>query len=56
MLYSFLGSALWAFAGVFAGNILTQYLGDRAIPVILLILVVSIIAVGVQQALKARKK
>lgn len=55
MLYSFLGSVLWAFAGVFAGNILTQYLGDRAIPVILLILVVSIIAVGVQQVLKARK-
>jgi membrane-associated protein len=56
MLYSFLGSVLWAFAGVFAGNILTQYLGDKAIPVILLILVISIIAVGVQQVLKARKK
>lgn len=55
MLYSFLGSVLWAFAGVFVGNILTQYLGDRAIPVILAVLVISIIAVGMQQ-LRKRKR
>lgn len=55
MFYSFLGSFLWAFAGVFAGNILTKYLGNNAVVVILGILVVSIIIILIRQKIKNRK-
>ena len=55
MLYSFLGSILWSFAGVFAGNILTKYIGDKAIVVILAILVGSFVVVMAKQYIKKLK-
>ncbi len=43
-LYSFIGSALWSFIGVFGGNVLARYLGGNyAIMVILGILVISLL-------------
>ncbi len=55
MIYSLLGSILWSFTGVFAGNILTKYLGDKAIIVILAILVGSFLFVVFKQILNRRK-
>jgi len=52
MLLSFIGSLLWAFVGVFVGNVLTQYLGKKAIAIILIILIISIVAVIVRQIIR----
>jgi membrane-associated protein len=56
MLYSFLGSVLWAFAGVYAGNFLTALLGDNAIAIILGILVLSIIIIAIRFFLIKKRK
>ncbi len=56
MLYSFIGSLLWSFAGVYAGNILTKFIGDKAIVVILCVLVLSVIIVFTRTYLKKRRK
>lgn len=56
MIYSFLGSLLWSFAGVFAGNILTKYLGDKALVVILILLVGSIVIVSARTYIKRLKR
>jgi len=45
IMYSFIGSLLWAFVGVFTGNTLTKYLGDNAVSIILLVLVSSVLVV-----------
>jgi membrane protein DedA with SNARE-associated domain len=56
-LYSFIGSALWSFIGVFGGNVLARYLGGNyAIMVILGILLLSIIIFLVKYLLKKTKK
>ena len=52
MLYSFLGSVLWSFGGVFAGNILTTYLGDKAIVVIVAILICSFFIIIAKEYIK----
>ena len=41
VLYSAIGSVLWAFAGVYGGNILTKVLGKAAVVLILGLLIVS---------------
>lgn len=56
MLYSFLGSILWSFAGVFVGNILTKYIGDKAIVVILVILVGSFVVIMAKEYIKKLKQ
>jgi len=56
MLYSFLGSILWAFVGVFAGNLLTQVFGKNAITIIFGLLLVSVGAVVYRQFRKSRNK
>lgn len=45
IIYSFIGSFLWAFAGVYFGNFLAQVFGNSAILIILGILLVSVILV-----------
>jgi membrane protein DedA with SNARE-associated domain len=55
MLYSFLGSVLWSFGGVFAGNILTTYLGDKAIVVIVAILIGSFVVIIAKEYIKKLK-
>lgn len=56
MLYSFLGSLLWSFAGVFAGNILTKFLGDKALVVILILLIGSVLIVSTRGYIKSKKR
>jgi len=53
--YSFIGSFLWAFAGVYFGNFLTQVFGNSAILIIFGILMISIVLVVVQQLRKIKK-
>ena len=55
MLYSFLGSFLWGFVGVFAGNLLTQFFGKNAILIIFGLLVCSVVVVLYKQFKKHRK-
>ena len=45
LLYSFTGSFLWAFAGVYLGNFLAKVFGDNAILIIFGILLVSVFLV-----------
>lgn len=52
IIYSFLGSLLWAFVGVFAGNALTKYLGDNALVIILSVLVLSVLVVALRSYFK----
>lgn len=52
MVYSLIGSYLWGFAGVYAGNALTTYLGPKAITIIVAVLIISIVAVLVRMVIK----
>lgn len=52
ILYSFIGSVLWAVVGIYAGKLIEQFLGDRAIPFILGIIVISICIVLVRMGFK----
>lgn len=45
ILYSFIGSMLWAWVGVYAGKLIEDFFGDNAITVIFLIVVGSILFV-----------
>ncbi len=45
ILYSFIGSMLWAWVGVYAGELIEDFFGDKAITVIFLIVVGSILFV-----------
>jgi membrane protein DedA with SNARE-associated domain len=56
MLYSFLGSFLWGFVGVFAGNLLTQVFGKNAILIIFGLLLVSVGVVVYGQFRKNKNK
>jgi len=56
MLYSFLGSLLWAIVGIYGGNALSRVAGPAAIPIIIGILIVSGIAALVTQKHRAYKK
>lgn len=42
-LYSLVGSALWGFLGVYAGNVFQTYFGNNALMVLFVIVVVSIV-------------
>ncbi len=53
LLYSAIGSLVWAFAGIYGGSALTRIFGPYAVPIILGILVVSAIIAVVS---KKRKK
>ena len=53
LLFSGLGSLLWAFAGIYGGSALTRVFGPYAVPIILGILVVSAIVALIS---KKRKK
>jgi len=55
IIYSFIGSFLWAFAGVYFGNFLAQVFGGKAVLIIFGILIISIILVAIQQILKIKK-
>ena len=52
IIYSFIGSMIWGVVGVYAGNFFTSYFGDRALSLILLLIIVSIISVLIHQAIK----
>ncbi len=55
MIYSLLGSFLWAFAGVFLGKFLTQFLGKNAILIIFGGLILSVVIVLFKQIIKSKK-
>lgn len=55
VLYSAIGSVLWAFAGVYGGNILTRVLGESAILIILGLLVASGIVFVFKKSKKNKK-
>lgn len=55
-LYSFLGSALWGFAGIYGGNLFARYFGPKAIPFLIGIIILSIAAVGIRFAWKSLKQ
>ena len=56
IIYSALGSALWGFTGVYAGNLFSRYFGDRAIPFILGILVCTVVVLVLRSVfVKIRK-
>lgn len=52
IVYSFLGSLLWAIAGVYAGKIFTSYFGEKAIAFILGIIILSVTIIILRAALK----
>jgi membrane protein DedA with SNARE-associated domain len=56
VVYSALGSVLWAFAGVYAGAFLTRVLGGATIPIILGILILSGIVALVRSKIKSKKQ
>jgi len=55
MIYSLLGSFLWAFVGVFLGKVLTDFLGKNAILIIFGLLVLSVIIVLFRKIIKSKK-
>ncbi len=52
MTYSFIGSVLWAVAGVYAGKLFTNIFGEKAVTFILGIIVVSIAIVIIRMIVK----
>lgn len=54
--YSFLGSCLWGFLGIFAGSIITKILGKSAIPFIIAVLILAVIVTITGLVLKNRKR
>ncbi len=50
--YSFIGSLLWAVVGVYAGKLIEDFFGDKAIPFIFGIIVVSIAVVVIRMVIK----
>ncbi len=55
VLYSFMGSVLWGFAGVYAGNLFTRYFGERAISFIVGALILSVFIVAVRYLFNLNK-
>jgi membrane-associated protein len=54
--FSFLGSLLWSVVGIYGGNLLSRTVGNLAIPIILGILVISVIATLVKSLRKKNPK
>lgn len=55
MFYSLIGSYLWGFAGVYAGNIFTKYLGPGFVGIVLAILIISILIIIIRALIKSKK-
>ena len=55
-IYSLIGSVLWGFTGIFAGNIMTKILGKYAIPIIVAVLVLIILITVISLILKKKTK
>lgn len=55
VVYSFLGSCLWAFSGVYFGNMITNYFGQQVISIIFGVVLVSIGIIIVRYLLKKIK-
>ncbi len=49
---SFIGSILWAVVGVYAGNLIEKFFGEKAMLFIFVIIVVSIVVVGMRMLIK----
>lgn len=56
IVYSCIGSFLWGFVGVYAGNLLTTYLGDRAVSLLFILITCSIVGALIHQLYKKHKK
>lgn len=56
VLYSALGSVLWSCAGVYGGNILSRLIGEKAIILIIGVLIVSAVFVGVRSLVKKKRR
>ncbi len=56
VLYSALGSLLWSFAGVYGGNILSRLIGEKAIILIIGVLIASALFVGIRSLLKKKRR
>jgi len=56
IIYSFIGSMLWAVVGVYAGRFLKIFLGEKAIPLILAVIVGSILVVIIRIIVKKEYK
>jgi membrane-associated protein len=54
--YSLIGSLLWGFAGVFAGNVLGKIIGSNAILIVLGLFVGSILVVGVRHLIRVYRR
>ena len=52
--YSFIGSILWGFIGVYSGNMFTRYFGERAISFIVVVLLASVLIVASRYIFKNR--
>lgn len=52
IVYSFIGSALWAFVGVYAGKLFKAYFGERAIPFLFALMILSIFIVIARALIK----
>jgi len=54
--YSFVGSTLWGFMGIFMGNIMTKILGEYTIPIIVAILILIILVTVITFIFKNKAK
>lgn len=52
IIYSFIGSALWAFAGVYAGKLFKAYFGEKTIPFLFGLIILSITVVVFRTIIK----
>lgn len=52
IVYSFIGSVLWAAIGVFAGKVIESFLGDKTISLLIIIIAISILFVAGRLLLK----
>jgi len=53
--YSLFGSTLWGFGGVFLGKFLKQYLGEKVVTILFVIIIISILFVIIRPYLKFKK-
>lgn len=54
--YSFIGSIIWAVAGVYAGKISTRFFGDAVISILISIILLSIVIMLVRSSVKHIKR
>jgi len=56
LMYSFVGSLLWGFVGVYAGNILGTLIGKHAITIVVGIFAASLLGVGIRHAMRVYRR